>query len=147
AKGNGALSPHKNSTGRLLSALPQGRNGVHPRSRASRVKTPRNEPTLFDLLPATQAADEAPAQAEILPLAVPSTPRNAGATGPNDPPDSGLETSSSAAPFIIAKGEKGKCRDILAAIRAAKAIDQENRPATEEERQTLSRFAGFGPVA
>src|SRR5262249_30994849 len=63
------------------------------------------------------------------------------------PPDSGPEQSSSAAPFIIASGEKAKCRDIIAAIRTAKAIDQEHRPATEEERKTLSRFAGFGPVA
>jgi N12 class adenine-specific DNA methylase len=47
----------------------------------------------------------------------------------------------------IASGEKGKARDILAAIRAVKKIEQEQRPATPEEKQTLARFAGFGPVA
>lgn len=47
----------------------------------------------------------------------------------------------------IASGEKGKARDILAAIRTLKTIDHERRPATAEERQTLARFAGFGPVA
>src|SRR5206468_3933178 len=40
-----------------------------------------------------------------------------------------------------------KARDILAAIRTLKMIEQEKRPATEEEQQTLARFAGFGPVA
>ncbi len=51
------------------------------------------------------------------------------------------------APFTIASGEKAKARDILAAIRALKRIEEEQRPATSEERQTLARFAGFGPVA
>ena len=47
----------------------------------------------------------------------------------------------------IASGEKTKARDILAAIRTLKTIEQEQRPATPEEKQTLARFAGFGPVA
>jgi hypothetical protein len=47
----------------------------------------------------------------------------------------------------IASGEKAKARDIIAAIRALKAIEQERRPATAEEKQALSRFSGFGPVA
>ena len=47
----------------------------------------------------------------------------------------------------IASGEKAKARDILTAIRVLKTIDHEQRPATAEERQTLARFAGFGPVA
>src|SRR5208283_4799227 len=50
-------------------------------------------------------------------------------------------------PTAIASGEKSKARDILAAIHAVKKIEQEQRPATEEEKQTLARFAGFGPVA
>ena len=45
----------------------------------------------------------------------------------------------------IASGEKAKARDILAAIRTLKRIEQEQRPATPEERQALARFAGFGP--
>jgi N12 class adenine-specific DNA methylase len=47
----------------------------------------------------------------------------------------------------IASGEKAKARDIIAAIRTLKAIEQERRPATEEERQALARFGGFGAVA
>ena len=52
-----------------------------------------------------------------------------------------------ATPVAIASGEKTKARDIIAAIRTVKAIEQEQRPATPEEKQTLARFAGFGPVA
>ena len=55
-----------------------------------------------------------------------------------------LEQSVSPA---VASGEKAKARDILAAIRTLKTIEQEKRQATAEERQTLGRFAGFGPVA
>ena len=48
------------------------------------------------------------------------------------------------APGIFASGEKSKARDIIAAIRTLKAIEQEQRPATPDEQQTLARFAGFG---
>jgi N12 class adenine-specific DNA methylase len=47
----------------------------------------------------------------------------------------------------MASGEKGKARDILAAIRILNRLDEERRPATEEERKALARFGGFGPVA
>jgi hypothetical protein len=47
----------------------------------------------------------------------------------------------------MASGEKAKARDIIAAIRTLKAVEQEQRPATAEEKHTLSRFSGFGPVA
>ena len=50
-------------------------------------------------------------------------------------------------PPHLASGEKTKARDILAAIRTLKAIEQEHRAATPEEKQTLARFSGFGPVA
>lgn len=40
-----------------------------------------------------------------------------------------------------------KARDIIAAIRTLKTIEQAQRPATSEEKQILSRFSGFGPVA
>ena len=50
-------------------------------------------------------------------------------------------------PAAIASGEKSKARDIIAAIRTLKQIEEEQRPATPKEQQTLSRFAGFGPVA
>ena len=52
-----------------------------------------------------------------------------------------------ASPVSIAGGEKSKARDLLAAIRALKKIEDEHRPATAEERQALTRFAGFGAVA
>ncbi|HZZ80814.1 MAG TPA: DEAD/DEAH box helicase family protein, partial [Gemmataceae bacterium] len=47
----------------------------------------------------------------------------------------------------IAKGEKGKARDIIAAIRTLKTIEQQGRKPTQEEGAILSRFWGFGPVA
>ena len=50
-------------------------------------------------------------------------------------------------PAPIASGEKSKARDILTAIRTLKQVEEEKRPATEEEKQALARFAGFGPVA
>jgi N12 class adenine-specific DNA methylase len=47
----------------------------------------------------------------------------------------------------MASGEKTKARDIIAAIRTLKTIEQEKRVATPDEKQTLARFSGFGPVA
>jgi N12 class adenine-specific DNA methylase/SAM-dependent methyltransferase len=44
-------------------------------------------------------------------------------------------------------GEKTKARDILAAIRTVKRIEDEQRVATVEERRALIRFGGFGAVA
>ena len=48
---------------------------------------------------------------------------------------------------IFASGENAKARDILAAIRTLKSIEKEQRPATPEEGDVLTRFCGFGPVA
>jgi N12 class adenine-specific DNA methylase len=48
---------------------------------------------------------------------------------------------------VISSGEKSKARDIIAAIRTLKTIEQEQRLATADERRVLARFAGFGPVA
>ena len=47
----------------------------------------------------------------------------------------------------MASGEKSKARDLIAAIRTLLLIEREQRPATADERDTLARFAGFGPVA
>src|SRR5437762_2280384 len=66
---------------------------------------------------------------------------------PPRPQELPLDHPSAALPVPLASGEKAKARDILAAIRAVKTIEQEQRSATPEERQTLARFAGFGPVA
>ena len=49
--------------------------------------------------------------------------------------------------FAQAGGEKAKARDTLAAIRTLKRIEQEQRPATQAERQVLARFSGFGAIA
>src|SRR5208337_2443702 len=56
----------------------------------------------------------------------------------NKPPPSGEFLSS---------GEKTKARDIITAVRTLKALENEGRPATAEEKQLLGRFSGFGPVA
>lgn len=63
----------------------------------------------------------------------------------NDPTHARGHPTATSVP--IASGEKGKARDIIAAIRTLKNIEQLDRPATPDERQTLARFAGFGPVA
>ena len=57
---------------------------------------------------------------------------------------SSLALASRPAP---ASGEKAKARDIIAAIRALKAIERDRRAATAGEKQSLARFGGFGPVA
>ena len=44
-------------------------------------------------------------------------------------------------------GEKAKAHDILAAIRTLRKVEAEHRAATPDERDALSRFCGFGPVA
>jgi N12 class adenine-specific DNA methylase len=51
------------------------------------------------------------------------------------------------APVTISSGEKGKARDLLAAIRTLKTLEQDRRPATSAERDILARFNGFGAVA
>src|SRR2546428_13666368 len=48
---------------------------------------------------------------------------------------------------VDASGEKSEARDILAAIRVLRSINDEVRTLSAEERQTLARFSGFGPVA
>jgi predicted RNA methylase len=47
----------------------------------------------------------------------------------------------------LSTGEKSKARDIIAAIRALKAVECEHRPPTDDEMQALRRFSGFGAVA
>ena len=51
------------------------------------------------------------------------------------------------APTDVASGERAKARDILTAIRTLKSVEREQRPPTPDERQALTRFAGFGSVA
>ena len=48
---------------------------------------------------------------------------------------------------VTAHGDKAKARDILAAIRTLRALEQGQRPPTADERQALARFPGVGVVA
>src|SRR5208283_1471398 len=81
----------------------------------------------------------------VAPLAAPRLPadssscRQAPIAGPVTPGegDQPMESPSTTTPVAIASGEKSKARDILAAIRALQNIEQEHRPATPQERQTL----------
>ena len=112
--------------GRERSAVPGRGNGVPPSSYADRVKASqvRSPRTLFDDAPPPEPAAAAPEQAPA-----------------HSPP------ASPSPPLTVAAGEKAKARDILAAIRTLKQIEQEQRPATPQERPALARFGGFGPVA
>jgi N12 class adenine-specific DNA methylase len=58
-----------------------------------------------------------------------------------------VTTPARDAPSSIASGEKSKARDVISAIRTLKVIERDGRRATPEEKQILSRFAGFGAVA
>ncbi len=51
------------------------------------------------------------------------------------------------APVTIPTGLKEKSRDLIVAVRTLKQVEQEQRPATLEEKETLLKFGGFGPVA
>ena len=56
------------------------------------------------------------------------------------------ELSSALAP-VVADGEKSQVHDILTAIRTLQRIEREHRTATNDERDILARFGGFGAVA
>ncbi len=128
--------------------FPNGGNGYHPAFRRPQVKKSRDERTLFDFTPVDPAPDEpeiAPPESILPPLQ--ETPEATNARGRPDLFAPRSERLPSNPPFTVASGEKAKARDILAAIRALKMVEQDKRAASSEERQTLVRFAGFGPVA
>ncbi len=56
-------------------------------------------------------------------------------------------TDTTAAPPVIAAGEKSKARDIIAAIRTLQTVEREQRQPNTDERSILGRFGGFGAVA
>ncbi len=119
-------------------------NGLHPQSHVARVKASRRQPTLFDF------SSDNPPSAEPESLEPTQTPPPAEPPGPPTKPNPTTTNHTSenpAATPAIASGEKTKARDIIAAIRTLQTIEQEQRLATLEEKQTLARFAGFGPVA
>ncbi|GGE24354.1 Adenine-specific DNA methylase, N12 class [Gemmobacter megaterium] len=47
----------------------------------------------------------------------------------------------------LARGEKTRARESIAAIRTLRTIQQEGRPATAEERATLAKYGGAGTLA
>ncbi len=104
-------------------ASPPCNSGVQSRPDRARIKTARDVRSLFDFVSSEPDIAEPPA------------------------PEPEARPPLEPAPFIVATGEKAKAHDIVAAIRTLKTIERERRAATSEERQTLARFAGFGPVA
>ncbi len=67
-------------------------------------------------------------------------------------PESGLTRGppippAPAVPPRFAAGEKGKARDLIAAVRTLHAVERDRRPPTADEQQALANFPGFGPVA
>ncbi len=107
-----------------------GRTNFRPRRKA-----PKDERTLFDFVPSESEPTEP--ESPQPQAGTESTATFADRRAPEDLPSS----------VGIASGEMAKARDILAAIRALKIIEQEQRAATPDERAMLARFAGFGPVA
>eukprot|EP00456_Euglypha_rotunda_P092132 TRINITY_DN969_c0_g1_i7.p1 TRINITY_DN969_c0_g1~~TRINITY_DN969_c0_g1_i7.p1 ORF type:complete len:1767 (+),score=377.51 TRINITY_DN969_c0_g1_i7:163-5301(+) len=81
-----------------------------------------------------------------LPLDLPQLPRTSGKQTPTAQANFFARNVELATP-AFASGEKTKAREIIAAIRTLKTIQQAGRRASLEERQILARFAGFGPVA
>ena len=63
------------------------------------------------------------------------------------PPKKPEATKDAQAAPERSSGDKSRARDIISAIRTLKAIEREKRPAAADERTTLARFGGFGPVA
>jgi N12 class adenine-specific DNA methylase len=125
-RGIAASFANRTSTGRNLSTRPTGKSHI-ARLNASR-------PGLFDLPPPRPAVDIS--QPAVSPDPIPLSPRQDAAV-----------TDAAVQGSIIATGEKAKARDILAAIRTLKNVEQQSRPATADEQLVLSRFCGFGPVA
>jgi hypothetical protein len=109
----------------------QARNGSHKLRPAS--NKPLKQPSLFDFVP-KQTEDTTDSRT----LEVIDTP----AISSSAPDSRGSGTTIS-----ISSGERAKARDIIAAIKSLKHIEEEKRSATAAERGALVRFPGFGPVA
>lgn len=105
----------------------------------------RGQPTLYDFIAATPSVSPQDPAENLPPAEVARTSAGSGSgVLPADSPSAGVEEQVLPA---IASGEKAKARDIVAAAQVLKAIEQERRAATLEEKQTLARFPGFGAVA
>jgi N12 class adenine-specific DNA methylase len=132
-------------SGRQGTAYSRQRNGVSRGSHVERLNQSRGQRSLFDAVPQQPAPGPSTRAADAIATASPpqiTTEAITATTEQNSPVLAAASINGN-----IASGEKGKARDILAAIRTLKAIEQERRSATHEERQTLARFSGFGPVA
>ena len=107
-------------------------------SHAERVRASRGQ----SLLPMFDAAGPPGAVRPGQPNRAPETtrPPPAEATRPQTPHPALPRLSSPAA-------GKTKARDIIAAIRTLQSIERDGRPASNDERDILARFGGFGAVA
>jgi hypothetical protein len=108
----------------------------------------KGEPSVFPIAPGTGRDDRGTVGIEPVSrlFAASESPRLSGPEQAEG--DRTMEgTATIIPPPAISSGEKGKARDIIAAIRTLQRIEREQRPATGEERQTLARFGGFGAVA
>ena len=135
----------RHASGRERNTVAGSGNGIRPNSFVSRVGSSRKQPSLFDSLddaPSPKYSTESKVPPPVTPIDAPPKPIDAPVAESPRP-----ETSGPIPSAAISSGEKGKARDIIAAIRTLKDIEQSGRPATADERQILARFAGFGPVA
>lgn len=92
------------------------------------------------------AATDAPEAGGESPSSLDTASVVAHTAGVSEPPATGSPVAP-ATPVQLASGQKEKARDILAAIRTLQSVEDERRPATPEEKRTLARFPGFGPLA
>src|SRR5690606_19622123 len=88
--------------------------------------------------------DEQPTNGKAEPSSSGVTPAPPQPTGHNGQING---TAPPPAPPQVASGEKAKAREILAAIRTLKQLEQEQRPANPDEREALARYGGFGAIA
>lgn len=104
---------------------------------------------MFDLNAEPSSGDTSERLSRSAPAAtdVITTGTQAGAIPRSELSETGIEADGAQWPVQISGGEKGKARDIIAAIRTLQRVESEQRLATPDEKQVLARFPGFGPVA
>src|SRR6185437_6652685 len=119
--GTGGSFAQRVSAGRSGAPLARPGDGVRQSTYAQQVRTSRRQPGLFDT-PHTQPSHVSPP---------PPTPPEPSKPAERDTPARQEATNSTA---LMASGEKTKARDIIAAIRTLKAIEQDKRPATAEDK-------------
>ena len=142
-QGNGGSFAFLVSTGRRGTADGRRRNGVSRGSHVDQLNRSRGQRGLFDEIP----DQPAPPSQQAGTIATASPPQ---ITADTSVPTTEPKSPTPDLPSIngnIASGEKGKARDIIAAIRTLKTIEQDKRRATPEEKQALASFGGFGAVA